>query len=644
MFLIFMSIIPQTIIGVSTACEDEDNVVSSLQQLKEDILNISKAAFKDSKCEKTVLYNKIDAVIKQVMAGAFKGSLNKLKNDIEKRIKRKIVNPWKEKLLDQIRQIICLIKELLWCHPPVDSEPPMIHEILYYPDAPEYDDYVLVLAHVTDCKSEVANVTLSYSVNSGKSINLTMQKMDDLYAAKIPPQPYNANVTFYIYAFDTAGNMAESSTYFYIVSDSDPPVISYIERIPANPNYNETVFIYVNATEPPLASGIEKVILSYSNGTRWINRTMDFDFQKGLYVTEVPAFSYGTLVKYVIYVFDYASNVAITQVYSYRVDDRFLPVATLDAPKYVSNTATITLYVYDDNLYFSKLTVNGKLLDYFNQSGAHQYVWNVTEWPDGAYLLRLDAYDAAGNHGWAECQIIIDKTAPTVGIEWPQNQSYVRGLVSVKMIIEDSNIEKAELTIDSVKYAWKGTGIFTYVWETSEHDDGWHILVLRASDLAGNENHISVRVFVDNTAPSISNLTWKPSEPLAGENVNVSVQVLDYGSGIKNVTLWFRTDKDTWRPLNMTFENGNWTCTIPEQEKGRIVLFYIECYDNLGNCAKTMEQIYIVGAAPTQRGFPLSWLLLIIVAIGISTALTTYYYRLRKRKRAGKTLALISLK
>ena len=135
------------------------------------------------------------------------------------------------------------------------------------------------------------------------------------------------------------------------------------------------------------------------------------------------------------------------------MDDRFLPVATLDAPKYVLNNATITLYVYDDNLYFSKLTVDGKLLDYFNQSGTYQYLRNVTEWPDGAYLLRLDAYDAAGNHGWAECQIIIDKTAPIVRIEWPQNQSYVRGLLSVKAIIEDSNIEKAELTIDGVKYA-----------------------------------------------------------------------------------------------------------------------------------------------------------------------------------------------
>ena len=645
-FLILNSFTPLTAVNVSAICDDNANVTSLLQQLKSNVSGIPDEAFQNVKnfnSERKALYNKIKAISNQITAGAFRGSLKKLENDFEKRVKRRIVDPWRTRLLELIGQIKCLIENLPKCHPIVDSIPPSIREVLYYPSLPEYDDYVLVLAHVTDCWSGVANVTLSYSVDSGESVNLTMYKIDDLYRAEIPPQHYGLNVTFRVYAFDNAGNMAVSQTYSYVVGDSRPPVISYVERVPSVPNYNETVFVYVNATEPPLASGVEKVIVSYSNGTEWINESMRL--QNGLYVAEIPAFPYGTLIEYVIYAFDNASNVAVTQIYSYSVDDRFLPVAIIDAPKYISESATLDIYIHDDNLLFGKLTVDGETLAYFNQSGSYAYMWNTTGISDGTFTLRLDVYDKADNHGWAECEVIIDKTAPKVEIELPKNGSYVNGLAIIQVNVEDLNLERAELTINNSSYVWTGTGTFTYVWETTRNDDGWYTILLRASDKAGNENQTSLEVFVDNTAPSLVNLTWSPLEPSAGENVSVTIQAFDYGSGVKNVTLWFRTDESKWQRLEMNLKDGNWTCLIPGQNESRIVIFYIECYDNAGNYARTIEEIYAVKAAQTQQQpFPLSWLLLIIIIIGAAVTLTTYIFRHRRKGTLGKTVALLSLK
>jgi len=64
-----------------------------------------------------------------------------------------------------------------------------------------------------------------------------------------------------------------------------------------------------------------------------------------------------------------------------------------------------------------------------------------------------------------------------------------------------------------------------------------------------------------------------------------------------------------------------------------MVTFYVECYDNAGNSARTFEYVYSVGGKEQQvTGFPLSWLLLIIVIISIAIGLTTYFYKFRKKK------------
>jgi len=415
--LAIFTITPIIVTKASVRCDRNELIISLLQQLSDNVTSLPQEAFEHMKLadmEKNALCNKINAAIHQIKAGAYTGCVNKLRNDLENAVIRWIVSPWKDYLLDLIRRIIDIIVE---CVPPKDSTPPFIHEVLYFPEFPEYEDYVLVVTRVTDCQSGVANVTLGYSVDSGENVSVIMNKTNGLYRFEIPPQPYNSTVTFLVYAWDNAGNMAVSSVYSYFVDDFHPPFISYIERVPASPNYNETVSIFANATEPAFASGVKEIILTYNNGTAWTNATMSF--QDGLYVATIPELPYGTIVQYTVYAFDNAENVAVMDIYVYTVDDRFMPVARINAPtcgSYVAGYVNVEVYVYDDEFSEAELTANDTRLILWNEAGTHVYLWNTTALSDGAYMLRLNAYDKAGNIGRAECLVKTDNTPPKIGV------------------------------------------------------------------------------------------------------------------------------------------------------------------------------------------------------------------------------------
>ncbi|MGC8997878.1 MAG: hypothetical protein ACP5JW_00530 [Candidatus Bathyarchaeia archaeon] len=152
------------------------------------------------------------------------------------------------------------------------------------------EDSVLVLAYITDSKSGVANATLCHKVNSQENVTVNMGRNGNLFFAEIPPQRYNSTVAYLVCAYDRAGNKACSKEYAYIVSDFHPPVITYVKRVPAQPNYNGTVLIIANATEPSLASGVKELLLSYNNGTEW--NVVKMNFNGSLYIAEIPAFPY----------------------------------------------------------------------------------------------------------------------------------------------------------------------------------------------------------------------------------------------------------------------------------------------------------------------------------------------------------------
>jgi len=523
-----------------------------------------------------------------------------------------------------------------------DRKPPKIHYVYQYPAEPEYEDSVLVLAYITDCKSGVANVTLRYRVNGQESVTLKMNKSDNLYFAEIPPEPYNSTVAYVICAYDKAGNRAYSKEYAYAVGDFHPPTITYIERVPAQPNYNDTVLIVANAVEPPLASGVKEMLLSYSNGTGWIVTKMDFNGT--FYTAMIPAFPYETTIQYRVSAVDNAGNTVTLDVYSYAVTDRFPPIATILAPNdgnYIAGNINITIYVQDDNLLTAKLRVDEILLAEWNATGQYVCPLDTAAMDEGLHVLTLEAIDKAGNTAKHTIVVTVDNTSPIAEILSPPNGTYLHGVVLIKLQAEDTNFDKMELKIGEEEvHAWEAKDQI-YVWDTKGYSDGTYNITLTVFDKAGNKAESTITVMVDNTVPVIGDVSWTPTEPTENETVKVFVAIVEDGSGIKNVTLWFRRLGGEWQNMSMIFENENWTCTIPGYDENAIITFYVECFDKAGNSAKTTENYYIVkaagegGVAPAAEGFPLYWLILIILVIFAVLASTAYY--IRKRKRASAT-------
>lgn len=289
-------------------------VIKSLKRLRRAVSRLPKQAFNDpenAKCQKKELRSMISAVIKLIKHEEYDQALNMLEK-IENAIREWIRHCWQTYLIKKVRCIVWLIEWIL-CR---DRKPPTIVTVLSYPETPNYDEPVTVMAYVIDKQSGVELVNLSYSINTINWFNVTMESIDGLYVAEIQPQPYNVTVNYKVYAWDEAGNLAISETYSYVVTDSYPPVISYVDRTPASPNYNENVTVFANVTEPLQASGVKNVTLWYRTDSDWQHAEMILD---QLYTGIIPAFPYGTVVQYKVQAFDCAGNSAASSVYSYRV-------------------------------------------------------------------------------------------------------------------------------------------------------------------------------------------------------------------------------------------------------------------------------------------------------------------------------------
>jgi len=101
-------------------------------------------------------------------------------------------------------------------------------------------------------------------------------------------------------------------------------------------------------------------------------------------------------------------------------------------------------------------------------------------------------------------------------------------------------------------------------------------------------NHTLKAVFVDDISPEISVPAQEPPENVtAYQNVTVTVNVTEAGSGLYNITLWYSTNNGTtWTPLNMTeISTSIYQTTIPGHENCTWVTYRIIAYDSIGNQA-----------------------------------------------------------
>lgn len=575
-------------------------IMSKLKDLREDVSQLlPDEAFENvhsARGQRKALINKVTATIHQIEAGAYEGAINKLQNDLKNTIMTWVTDDYAVGLIEKIDKIISLIKGEV-PPPPEDETPPSISSVLGVPEVANYDEDVTIIAQVDDEESGVDFVLLCYFTNTVGWINVTMNLQDDLYVAQIPAQPYDTHVSYKVYAYDKADNSAVSDTYAYAVIDSYAPAISWVERSPISPNYNDTVSVTASVSEPEEASGVQLVILSYLNGVAWKNVTMTLE-EETVYERSIPEFSYGTTVEYMVYASDKAENWAVSSIYSYIVGDEYPPIVRIDKPvqgSYVKGVVEVVVFVYDDNFEKAELSINGTIVESWASTGEHTYNWDTTTYIDGVYKLDLTARDKAGNIAEEAMTLTVDQTLPSAIIDTPEEGSYVKGLIIISVTGSDNNFEKLQLCINTTQVlTLNATGTYTYAWNTSNIRDGVYIITLEVYDKANNTATAKSEVFVDNTFPTV-----EIKQPQNDAYVKGTFNVLVYGNdtnflqmslyiGENPVETWIAGGEQTYIWDTSLLSDGSYTMKL-------IVS------DIAGNFAEKQLALNVDNTPPTAR-------------------------------------------
>ena len=102
----------------------------------------------------------------------------------------------------------------------------------------------------------------------------------------------------------------------------------------------------------------------------------------------------------------------------------------------------------------------------------------------------------------------------------------------------------------------------------------------------------------------------EPDNVIEAQAVTVSVNVTDRESGVKNVTLWYRTaDGITWTNLTMFYNATTqlYQATIPGFPAGEWILYKIIAYDNAGNlCVEDNAGFYYIYQVNPTPGYTLT--------------------------------------
>jgi len=446
----------------ATVGSDQSGVITDLEDLCKDVLELPDGA---AEGHKKTLCNKIRAVIHQVKAGANKGAVNKLTNDMKNAILHWINDQFAENLLDKVDAIIEKISGKI-----TDTEPPEIVEVWTEPETPAYNEAVTVKANVTDEGSGVKSVILSHSNDTTNWENVTMKKKDELYVGEIPPSPYGTTVSYKIYAYDKAGNPAITIQDSYTVIDPYPPTILNVKHSPLSPSSEETVSVSAEVVEPSDASGVELVILSYWNGSDWTNVTMTME--DTLYTETIPALPNGTTVQYKILARDYAENWAESGVLSYTVG--VPPLVLPPVAKFTESAET----VYTGEIIFFNASdsydLGGTIVNYMWDFGDGAFANNVTTShsyaDDGVYTVTLIVTDNDGATGSANATKKVLNRSPVA--------DFTQSVTTVKT---------GETTIfDAVASYDLDGNITSYFWDFGDGISATDVKVSHAYDDDGN--------------------------------------------------------------------------------------------------------------------------------------------------------------
>jgi len=291
-----------------------------------------------------------------------------------------------------------------------DKLTPTINSVQRTPLGVEYYHQVFFEADITD-NSGFVNAYLKHEIGGWTSptyFSMTQQPSGN-YTATIGPFAFDQNVTYSIYANDTAGNDAETVPVSFMIGDSVAPLMINPWRNATTPGEGRDVAVSIDASEPVNAAGLDIVLLNYTTDSWSTFYVIATTNDTGTYSSTILGQTLGTTVQYFFWANDTEGNINTTPVYSYTTvaDESNPPVigTPVRTPTNVTDLVNVTIgvVVTDDT------AVATVILSYYNgtawnnvtmaSNGTH-YEGTIPHLLAGTEItFKIYAVDTLGN--WA---------------------------------------------------------------------------------------------------------------------------------------------------------------------------------------------------------------------------------------------------
>ncbi|RLG65640.1 hypothetical protein DRO02_01425 [archaeon] len=220
----------------------------------------------------------------------------------------------------------------------VDKTPPVISDLTVKPMNPAYNETVTLSFQVSDNISGVDFAVIVVKINNSTFKIERVTPVNGQIIYMLPSFNYGSNVTVEIEVSDKVGNIY-CTMISYTVQDPYPPEISNISISPEAPTQDDTVTVKAVVVDD--GGGIKEVILSYFNGSAWINVTMH-SMGNETFTGTIPALKLKQGMFKVIAV-DVVGNVAETDVITYDITLFKLPLTEIII---VASIAAIVALIY----------------------------------------------------------------------------------------------------------------------------------------------------------------------------------------------------------------------------------------------------------------------------------------------------------
>ena len=376
---------------------------------------------------------------------------------------------------------------------------------------------------VTPVTGDILQSKVTFQIKATDLVKVTSVALTGSVVASME---YNSGTGYYEYELDTAlradgtysagaqvvdlgGHVLTLASVTFSV-DNNFPVLKILS--PASNAYIKgNITVKLNITDGPFQptkvewrvdEGTWKTLPGPTYNFAW-NTTTYSDAKHTLYVQ----------------VTDKGAHVVVGSV-SVTVDNN-APTVDLASPvngQYLSSILVFKMHAYDavgiDKLVLKMDGVNSWTI--INNEGASYFeqVLDTTTIKDGTYNVTVTAYDLSGQTTkTATIKVKVDNNAPQLMIYTPLDGEFLSGdNYTITGTATDLFMSKILYDVDGF-----GARLINQTLDTTLLGDGAHTITITAYDLSGHTTSKSVKVYVDNSKPTVSPVSPQQLEPVSGK-------------------------------------------------------------------------------------------------------------------------------